>query len=175
MTIAANVYCTADDIRDVLSAAGVTLSSDDSPPSTLGNAIAKAGNRIDLYLARFYEPADLAQSDLVKDWAATIAAYVLRTRRGNPAPESLQFALETVLGDLEEIKKGQNDIPGIARRKSYAPGLSVMRATQRPYPRAVVERSRGTTAGGSPAGYRQWTDGYDAYGWNAHAFLDLTL
>ncbi|MFI5113495.1 MAG: phage protein Gp36 family protein [Terriglobales bacterium] len=171
MTIAANTYCAIADIQDILSSVGVTLRTDDAPPSSYGNAIAKAANQIDKFLYRTYNPTDLAQSDLVKDWAAIIACYYLCTRRGNPVPPGIVVLYEGAVADLQEIKLGQNDIPGIPRRKAYAPGLSVMVATQRPFPRAVVEKSRSTTLGGTAENYRVMTSVYDAFGWNSSAFL----
>lgn len=172
MTTAANVYCTVNDMQDVLSASGVTLRSDDAPPSLYGASIARAGNQIDFHLNRTYDPADLATSDLVKDWAAVIACFYLCTRRGNPPAVGIDILYQGVMADLKEVQAGRNDIPGIARRKGYAPALSVMRATMRPFNRAVVERSRGTHAVGEPANYHQSVDPWDAYGWNANSFLD---
>ena len=169
------IFCTIDDVRDVLSAAGVTLASDDSPPTAYGNAIAKAGNVIVKYLFRRYDPNSLMQSDLVKDWAAAVAAFKLRTRRGNPAPPGVIEAYQEALEDLKQMKAGVNEIPGISPRKQYAPGLSKMRSTLRPYPRAVVEPSQGTTLGGTPANYHQHSDPWDTFGWNTNAFLDLSV
>ncbi len=175
MTIAANIYCSIADVQDILSASGVTLSSDDAPPTAYGGAIAKAGNQIDKYCFRRYDPANLAQSDLVKDWAAIIAAYYLRTRRGNPAPPGLAIMYEDAVADLIEIKKALNDIPGIAPRKSYVPVFSKMRATQRPFPRVVVEVSQGSKATGDAENYHRHSDPWDTFGWNINAFLDLAF
>lgn len=172
--IPANIYCAISDVEDILSAAGVNLSCDDDPPNAYGNAIAKAGNQIDKHCFRRYSPANLAQSALVLDWAAVLAAYYLRTRRGNPAPPGMQIMFDNAIADLVEIKKGLNEIPGIPARKSYAPGLSKLRATLRPYPRVVVERSQGTKAGGVPANYHQHSDVWDTFGWNCDAFLDFS-
>jgi hypothetical protein len=148
------------------------LAVDDYPPSDWGNAIAKAGNRIDLFLARRYDTAQLIQSDLVKDWAAALACLYLRRRRGNPAPQGVAELAAEAIADMTEIKNGINDLPGVGSRVSYAPGMSRMRATLRPYPHAVVEQSRSTHAGGHPANYQQHTDPWDRYGWNSNAFMD---
>jgi hypothetical protein len=148
------------------------LAIDDLPPSDLGNAIAKAGNRIDLFLSRRYDTAQLMESDLVKDWAAALACSYLRRRRGNPQPQGIAELAKEALADLTEIKHGLNDIPGIGMRKSFAPGQSKMRATLRPYPRAVVEVSQSTTLGGVATGYQKNQDIWDRYGFNAEAFMN---
>jgi hypothetical protein len=171
----ANIYCAPNDIVDILSQAGVDLRSDDAPPTLYGGAAAKAGNRIDLYCFRRYTPDNLAQSDLVKDWAATLAAYYLCIRRGNPPPQGVAIMFENAIADLTEIKKGLSEIPGIPARKSYAPVLSKMRSTLRPYPRAVVETSQSSTAGGLPANYHQHQDVWDRFGMNTNAILDMTM
>lgn len=172
----ANTYCTIDDVRDLLSASGVSLASDDNPPSDYGNALEKAGAKIDWYCYKRYEPAQLANSPLVRDWAAVLAAWFLRTRRGNAPPQGLAILYQQAIQDLEEVKKGQAEIPTLAVRRSYVPVLIVKRSTQRPYNRGVVERSRGTSATGGPRGYQQKNnDPYDTYGWNTQAFLDLSF
>jgi hypothetical protein len=163
----ANIYCTSEDMADILSQAGVDLASSDYPPSDYGNAIAKAGNQIDFYLGRRYQPTSLAQSDLVKDWAAILACSFLRRRRGNPMPAGIASLVEEAKAQMEMVRRGQTEIPGIGVRKTSAPAMSVIRPTMRPFPRTVVEKSRGTTAGGKPEGYKQHTDPFDAAGGNA--------
>ncbi len=164
----ANNYCEIADVQNILSSEGVQLSVDDTPPTAYGDAIARASNRVDFFLFRRYEPSELAKSDLVKDWAAVFAAYYLRTRRGNPIPQGLAALLGDALEDLKQVQAGQNEIPGIVMRRSHAPALSKMRATMRPYPRAVVVKTQGTQAGGAPAGYPQHIDPHDRSGGNAN-------
>lgn len=171
----ANVYCALADLQDVLSESGVTLRSDDDPPTTLGGAIAKAGNTIDRYLYRRYDPANLVQSNTIKDLAAAIACFYLSTRRGNSPPPGVAIQYDEAIAYLTEVKSGQNEIPGIAARKSYVPVISKMRATLRPYPRTVVERSQGSHATGEPENYPQHTDPYDATGWNSSSFLNWSI
>src|ERR1700682_5096301 len=105
-TNVANVYCTINDIANLLSAPGVKLRTDDGPPTNLGDAIAKAGNRVDWNCFRRYTPAELQKSGMVTDWAAAIAAYFLCTRRGNPAAPGAQIMYAQALLDMAEIKKG---------------------------------------------------------------------
>lgn len=175
-TNAANVYCSIDDVADILSRIGITLAVDDDPPSEYGAVIARAGNQIDKYCFKRYLPDELVKSDLVKDWAAILAAYYLRTRRGNPCPQGLKPLYDETIDDLTEIKTGVNEIPGIVPRKSYVPVLCILKPTLRPYPRVVVERSRGSSATGTAENYTQKNnDPYDRFGWNTAGFLDYSF
>lgn len=166
-------YCTTADIEDVLSRVGVELSVDDYPPTDLGNAIVKASNKIDFNLRRRYTEASLAQSTIVTDWAAIIACHYLRRRRGNPSPPGIAEMYAEAMAEIEEVKLGRAELPGVGVKKSYAPGMSVMVPRMRPFPHAAVEKSRGTTAGGTPAGYVQHVDPYDRAG--ANAYLDYVI
>lgn len=171
----ANTYCALTDMQDILSSVGVTLRIDDSPPTTYGKAIAKAGNTIDRYLYRRYASSDLATSSLVTDLAASLAVNYLCRRRGNPVPPGVAEIYAETIAYLEEVQAGVNDIPEIAPRKAYAPGLSVLVATQRPFPRAVVERSRNPVLGGVAANYSPKNNSpLDTYGWNAQSFLNFS-
>jgi hypothetical protein len=178
MAAVINTYCAIEDVEDVLSVSGVSLRSDDLPesPTAYGDVIARAGNRMNMFLFKRYDPNSLATSDLVKDWASIIAAYYLCVRRGNPPPTGIAILYEGVMTDLQDIRSGLAEIPGIAARKSYAPVMSIMRATQRPFPRAVVEKARSTMATGKGAeNYHQNEDPFDASGWNNAAYLDWSI
>lgn len=161
-----NIYCAPSDITDILSQPGVTLRTDDAPPSAYGNAAVKAGNKIDWFCFRRYDPAQLALSSLVTDWAAVIAAYYLCVRRGNPCPEGIDALYQDAIAELTEVKKALNDIPGIGVRRTYAPTISKMRPTMRPYPRAVVEVSQGTHLGGESINAFMHKDAWDTWGIN---------
>ncbi len=141
----ANVYCTIYDIADLISMNSVSLCTDDGPPTNLGAAIQKAGNRVDFYVGRRYTPSELAKSSLVVEWAAAIAAYHLRTRRGNPAAPGAQIHYAQAIADMTEVKLGRNQIPGISPRKGFVPTISIKQVVQRPFNRAVIETDRGST------------------------------
>lgn len=176
MTTSANIYCGPDDVIDILSQPGVSLRVDDAPPSLYGAMAAKAGNKIDFYLSRFYDADDLANSDLVKDWAAVLCAYYLSCRRGNEPPAGVAILYEEAIAEMTEVKKGQNDIPGIPRRRSYAPVMSVMRSTQSPWNRTVVEASQSSAAGGGvTVNYRRHRDAWDKFGLNTAEVLENVL
>ncbi len=66
-----------------------------------------------------------------------------------------------------------NEIPGIGSRNSYAPIISIPRSTLRPYPRAVIEKSRGSKITGHTPAFIQNTDPWDTYGWNT--FLNFAV
>jgi phage gp36-like protein len=155
MTIA---YCTSDDLEDRLSEAGVTLRTDDSPPTSYGNAILRASSKINQFLLRQYTEANLAASDIVTDYASTIATYYLCTRRGNPAPDSVIAEYREAIEELKLIHAGGMDVSDIGRRKSSAPVMDNNRVRLRPDPHAVVMRSRSTTTGGRPEGFVQHND-----------------
>lgn len=167
-------FCTINDVRNVLGSSGVSLASDDYPPTDYHDCIAVAGNQIVDYCYSRYSPENLAESGLVRHWAAVIAAYELRTTRGNPPPEGVAIKYKNAIARLEKIESGK-EIPGIAARKSYAPVISIKRSTLRPFPRSVVERSRGSHATGEPENYRAEIDPYDRYGWNSREFLDWSF
>lgn len=172
---ASNTYCQIADVQDVLSNQGVELRTDDCPPTEYGNAIARAGDKVDWHCFRRYTPDNLALSPLVRDWAAVLAAYYLSCRRGNDPPAGIAILYEEAIANMTEVKKGLNEIPGIPARKSYVPVFSSMRATQRPFNRSVVEKERGSHATGSPENFHQWGDIWDTYGWNSPAFLDYSM
>jgi hypothetical protein len=130
---------------------------------------------VDLYLYRRYAPADLALSGIVTDWAATLGAYYLCLRRGNLPAGGISIMYENAIAEMIEVKKGLNEIPGIPARKSYVPVYSSMRATMRPFNRAVVEVSRGSMATGMAANYHQHKDAWDTFGVNTNALLDLAF
>ena len=172
----ANTYCTVADIEDILSTDAVELRIDDLPPTVYGAAIAKAGNQIDKYCYARYSPDGLATSDLVKDWAAIIAAFYLCIRRGNPPLPGIAILYDGAIADLKDIQKGITTIPGVSSRKGYAPVMSRMRSTLRPHPRAVVETSQGASTAGAPTGYTQHNrDPWDAFGFNADIFLAFSF
>jgi hypothetical protein len=172
--VPANTYCALSDIQNLISATGVTLRTDDAPPSTLGDVILMAGCEIDTHLWTQYAPADLVNNQAVTYWAAVLATVYLCLRRGNQPPAGLVEHYKRVMGHLEQGAKGKPVVPYCTRRKSFVPVLSAMRATMAPYPRAVVERSRST---GIPANYDQGgtRDPFDRAGLNNSAYLDYSI
>lgn len=157
-------YCSITDVQNRLSAEGVTLRTDDSPPTSYGEVITEASTEIDEYCLHRYTAANLAVSDWVRFRASVIAAVLLCERRGNPVPRSLEKRYDKLMERLEKVREGTLNIPDLAMRKEEVPVLSNVRIRLDPFPRTVVENNRST---GTPEGYRQHADQTD--------WLDYTI
>ena len=156
-------YATIEGVRDRLSAGGVTLRADDSPPTAYGDVLSMADDEIDWFCLEGHSEARLEASSIVVGWANDIAAFILCERRGNLPAGGIAQKYERAVEKLEKVKSGQSNIPGVPRRTGYVPRLTNMRSTMRPYNRSVAEKSRST---GTPQGYTQNRDPWDAAGAN---------
>lgn len=154
------LYCSQNDLQNRLSADGVAYRVDDNPPTTLGDVLTDASTIVDEHLYSLYDPAQLVNSDWVRERAADIASYLLCERRGNPVPPGIQAKYERTMTRLEQIRLGVLAVPNLPIRKEMAPVLSNVRIRLDPFPRTVVERNNST---GTPQGYDQHTDSLD---WN---------
>lgn len=158
--MAETAYCVQNDIDNEIGAAARAALTDDSPPSTLRDAIAQGGSIIDDYLLSQYDPPTLAAtSSWIVQKARVICAYCLFECRGVPAPPGLAQKYEQVLKVLERIRKGLAQVPDCSPRSAPIPVLSNVRVRLDPFPRAVVERGIST---GNPSGYSQNTDQTEA-------------
>lgn len=153
-------YCTVSDIQNRLSADGVTYRTDDTPPTTYGDVIDEASREIDLYCIQHYSETDMSTNRWVKHAAATIAAFLLCERRGNPPPVGIASKYERLIERLERIRLGQMRIPGLQPRRTDVPTLSQPRIRLDPHPRTVIEEKRGSTRN-KPEDYSQQTDGLE--------------
>lgn len=162
---ATTAYCALADVQRVLSVAGVNLRLDDDPSIYL-DVIDEASREVDLYLLHRYQESDLAVNRWVKHCAATIAAWMFSTRRGNPAPVGVQSRFDHYLERLERIAANRMSLSGIAPRRVEAPTLSAPRIRLDPYPRTVIERSRSSTRN-LPEDYAQQTDSLDWFNFGA--------
>lgn len=153
-------YCAQADIQNRLSTTGVNLRVDDTPPTTLGDVLNNAASIIDEHCRLSYDPATMVTSEWVKQRATDVAAYLLCTRRGNPAPGSIEALYTRTMARLEQVRLGVVQIPDIPARKNMAPVLSNQRVKLTPFPHVVTERNRST---GTPAGYDQHTDPQEWY------------
>ncbi len=166
-TITAPVFCALPDLYDVLSQPGVTLRTDDGPPTNLGNAIDRGCNKVWLMLNRHYATDQLLMSSQVTQWAAVCCCKYLSTRRGNPVAPGVQIMYAEVIADMTEIQKGRNEIPGISRRKSFVPTISIKSVSQRlGMNRGVIEVSRGSTVTRAE-NIQQEQDLWDRLGFNS--------
>lgn len=143
-------YATLTEARHVLSSSGVDLRLDDGDDGS--DAIEETDQEIEQATHYLYTAASLATSRWVKQKAKNILAYLLCTRRGNPAPAGIAERYVRALEQLERVRLGVLNIPGAVMSKAAVPTMSNMRPTMRPFPRSVVERQRST---GKAEGYQQ--------------------
>lgn len=112
-------YCTRADVEALWSATALVRSVDDDADGTLSateesyidRAIERAANRMNSHLEMRYRLIDLATNTWCRDANSLLAAYLLATRRGNPAPDQLQEQYEQLSGDLQEIRNGRLVVP----------------------------------------------------------------
>lgn len=156
--MATTAYCTEDDIENRLSTTGVTLRTDDTPPTALGDVIDDASTLIDEHCRLRYTPAVLAASDWVNQRATDLAACLLCERRGNPPPASIQRKHDRAMERLELVRRGLLQIPDVGMRKSEVPVLSNQRVRLDPHPRVQTQKSKST---GTQEGYKTNNDRFD--------------
>lgn len=126
-----HTYCTAADVEMLLSEDGTTGRLDDDESGTrnsaesafLTQAIYWATARCNLYLSAYPAP-DLANSWLVNQWCAILAAHTVSVRRGNPAAGSLEQLREEALEDLKMVRAGSYQLPDVAPRTGAWPKWS---------------------------------------------------
>jgi len=112
-------YCSRSDIESIWSSLAVIRSVDDDQDGSLSaaeegyidRAIQRAANRMNAFLEMRYRLSDLAANTWCRDANALLAAFLLATRRGNPAPDHLQEQYELLLGDLADIRSGHLVVP----------------------------------------------------------------
>lgn len=145
-------------MKNRLSATGTTLRLNDSPPTTSGDIFDDASATIEAYMLLHYAPDQLAASRWVKHAAADIATFLLCERRGDPVPVGAAQKFERRMAELERIQAGGMKVADIPMRRTAVPVMSNMRPSNRPFPHAVVERSRSTH---KPRDYIQNLDPWD--------------
>lgn len=131
-------YCSETDIQALLSVDGETGSLDDDNDGSLNpteegylaQAINWASDKVNFYCLSRYAASDLVNSWLVNNWCVILTAYWLSTRRGNPSPGSFADLYEEAIKDLEMIRKGEAQLPGIGLRTAAWPAWSNVRVNQ---------------------------------------------
>lgn len=142
--MAESVYCSWPDVQRVMSVAGAAYTVDDDP-SVYPEILDEASSVIDEYLRPHYTPADMVGNRWVTYNCASIAAGIAFERRGNPPPKSLRLKLEKLEEKLDAIAEGRKQVPGLVRRRTSVPTLSIPRVTLGiTGPRTVISRWRGT-------------------------------
>ena len=127
------VYTSKEEIETLFSIAGVVNRTDDIPREKADQFWASlcetASREIDLYLERFYWPADLATHRLVRYWTTLVACHLLSERRGNPAQFATRY--ERILDMLQQIYLGIRQVPGLPLKAELAPAMSNLRIDDR--------------------------------------------
>ena len=141
------LFCTESDVQAILSIDGEQAALDDdgngvvdaTEQARISLGINYATARIMAYCQGLYDVGDMANSWLVNEWAAILAAYWTRCRRGNPVPESLKELVfgdgseenKGVMGELAAVKKQQLQLDGIGYRNVPWPAWSNVRVDTR--------------------------------------------
>jgi hypothetical protein len=106
-------YCTQTEIEQVLSSSGLLSRADDDETEVIDSGIVSAminrgASLMNAYLnCTQYSLSDLANDEWCKWCNATLSAYLFATRRGNPAPNSLQDERDQYFEWLDQIRNGQ--------------------------------------------------------------------
>lgn len=120
------VYTSRDEVQRLLSERGVQLRLDDLAPLQQDEYIIElcedASDIINEWCEVFYDYSDLYNSRWVRIRATWIAAYLLSQRRGNPAQLTQRY--QDILQELEYIRWGVNDIPGLPKRGNFFPAMA---------------------------------------------------
>lgn len=93
--------------------------------------IEDASDIINSHIENVYDYADLANSRWTRIRATWIACYLLSQRRGNPAQYLSRY--QEILEELEKVRLGIIDIPGLAKRDHNQPVMSNLHVDPR-YP-----------------------------------------
>lgn len=116
------LFCTDEDVQDLLTALGVSSRTDDDGSGEPDGAdearvLLKARNvataRVKFHLQPRYEPADLTNNWLVNHWATALAALQVCRRGGQTAPASVEKAAKEALDDLKEVRSGVAHLPDV--------------------------------------------------------------
>lgn len=129
-----SAWCTQAEIEDLLSATGVSVSTNDNMDNAVSdalivsNAIERGQSRLGQYLIGKYDTDIITSSNVWVKWAnAAFAAIEIMRRKGGVVPLGLQEIYEEYIDILKDVKDGTGLIPGLVLRTS--PGISVANIT----------------------------------------------
>jgi phage gp36-like protein len=110
-------YCTSNDILSAAAEQNITLYTDDDrsgapDAGVIADAIASASARVDSYISGRYGTNLEPVPELVKSLTVDICIYKLSGRPGD-APATYRDNYNDAIRLLEQIAKGDADIPGI--------------------------------------------------------------
>lgn len=167
MPVALSVlYATQQDVEALLSAEGVELRLDDDGTGTVNatelayltvQALSYGTDRVNYYcLPRYSDPAELAKSWIVNEWATVCAGRWLCSRRTNPLPESIEKLFAGAVEEMKAVQAGAAQVPGIGLGDAAWPVWDNLNVDPRYRVRkARVERRLSEKR---PDGRRQYTD-----------------
>lgn len=153
-------YCSRSDIEAVIGEASVLACIDDDQDGQesstekliVTSVIERAALELNAALRHQYILSDVADNDWLK-WAnAQLAAYMLRTRRNNPAEQSHLDTVTEIRRMMVEIRWGRDQLPDQSPSFSHIPTVSTFRPElNNPNgPIAVdVQQSTGEAPGGN--------------------------
>lgn len=139
-------WCTISEIEDLMSAPGVSNSTNDTGGNAVAdatitdNAIERGQSKLAQYLNQKYDTAAITSANVWVKWAtATFAAVEIMRRKGGMVPPGLQEIFEEYITILEKVAAGLTTIPGLYPRSS--PGIAVSNITvDNAYRRAKIRR-----------------------------------
>lgn len=132
-------YTTRAAIERMLSVAGVRarldhdnddlVSTDEAELSD--DCVTEATETINFYCYAKYDPARLAESNMVHRWATVYGSYALCGTRGMDVPDIIQERIEKIEEKLEKVQLGRIFLPGVALRRNQAPTWDNIRCDPR--------------------------------------------
>lgn len=146
MPLISPAYCTADQMRRFMSAAGLLSFADHDgdgieDDEVVNDAINWACEEINGYCLEKYNASELADSTLLNRWAVLMACRCLCVTRGNVVPstweEEYQRLTDSNDGMLVLIRRGEYELPGVAKRGPHAPSMSNLTINRR-HPREKI-------------------------------------
>ena len=150
-------YCTREDIESTWNPAGVLTAADDDNNGSLSageeahiaRAIERAAGTMNAVLEVRYSLSDLADSEWCRDCNAALAAYLLATRSGDAAPDTVAAEFDRYLDALASIRDGELNVPEASESDAHGPTVSNFRIDLSES-RAKTRRVPETCSGGDP-------------------------
>ncbi|OGV64132.1 MAG: hypothetical protein A2283_12435 [Lentisphaerae bacterium RIFOXYA12_FULL_48_11] len=110
------MYCTLNDILDMMDEAEIIRYTDDDDTGAVNTAVTDkaitgAGALIESHLAVRYTVPVSPAPDIVRELAVDIAIYKIQSRRGQ-SPEEIRKKYEDAIKYLEKVASGKIILPG---------------------------------------------------------------
>jgi len=157
--VSTQTYCLRADVEAAWTPADLLAAVDDDTSGTISaaeeaivtRAIQRAANRMNAALEMRYSLELLADNTWCRDCNAAIAAYLLATRRGDPASDAIQEQYEAYADDLEQIIAGRLRVPQALEALQHSPTVTNFAIDPR-QPAATVRRIDDLSTGDPPSG-----------------------